>query len=46
MTGFVARLRAAWDEKNSLACVGLDPQIERLPAHIEPAYDGMRVDGF
>jgi orotidine-5'-phosphate decarboxylase len=34
MTGFVARLRAAWDEKDSLACVGLDPQIERLPAHI------------
>jgi orotidine-5'-phosphate decarboxylase len=34
MTGFVTRLRAAWDEKNSLACVGLDPQIERLPAHI------------
>ena len=34
MSGFVARLRAAWDEKDSLACVGLDPQIERLPAHI------------
>ena len=34
MTGFVTRLRAAWDEKDSLACVGLDPQIERLPAHI------------
>ena len=34
MTGFVTRLRAAWDEKNSLACVGLDPLIERLPAHI------------
>jgi orotidine-5'-phosphate decarboxylase len=34
MTGFVARLRAAWDENDSLACVGLDPQIERLPAHI------------
>jgi orotidine-5'-phosphate decarboxylase len=34
MTGFVTRLRAAWDEKDSLACVGLDPLIERLPAHI------------
>ena len=34
MTGFMARLRAAWDEKDSLACVGLDPLIERLPAHI------------
>jgi orotidine-5'-phosphate decarboxylase len=34
MMGFVTRLRAAWDEKDSLACVGLDPLIERLPAHI------------
>jgi orotidine-5'-phosphate decarboxylase len=34
MTGFVARLRAAWEEKDSLACVGLDPLIERLPSHI------------
>jgi len=34
MIGFVTRLRAAWDEKDSLACVGLDPLIERLPAHI------------
>jgi orotidine-5'-phosphate decarboxylase len=34
MTGFMTRLRAAWDEKDSLACVGLDPLIERLPAHI------------
>jgi orotidine-5'-phosphate decarboxylase len=34
MTGFVTRLRAAWDERDSLACVGLDPLIERLPAHI------------
>jgi orotidine-5'-phosphate decarboxylase len=34
MKGFMAHLRAAWDEKDSLACVGLDPQIERLPAHI------------
>ena len=34
MTGFVARLAQAWKEKDSLACVGLDPQIERLPAHI------------
>jgi orotidine-5'-phosphate decarboxylase len=34
MMGFVARLAQAWEEKDSLACVGLDPQIERLPAHI------------
>jgi orotidine-5'-phosphate decarboxylase len=34
MMGFVARLAQAWHERDSLACVGLDPQIERLPAHI------------
>jgi orotidine-5'-phosphate decarboxylase len=34
MTGFIARLAQAWEEQDSLACVGLDPQIERLPAHI------------
>jgi orotidine-5'-phosphate decarboxylase len=34
MKGFMAQLRAAWRQKGSLACVGLDPQIERLPAHI------------
>jgi len=34
MIGFIARLRAAWDVQDSLACVGLDPLIERLPAHI------------
>jgi orotidine-5'-phosphate decarboxylase len=34
MTGFMALLAQAWRERDSLACVGLDPQIERLPAHI------------
>jgi orotidine-5'-phosphate decarboxylase len=34
MKGFMAQLRTAWRQKGSLACVGLDPQIERLPAHI------------
>ncbi|HEY5102558.1 MAG TPA: orotidine-5'-phosphate decarboxylase [Steroidobacteraceae bacterium] len=34
MTGFMALLAQAWREHDSLACVGLDPQIERLPAHI------------
>jgi orotidine-5'-phosphate decarboxylase len=34
MTGFVALLEEAWRKRDSLACVGLDPQIERLPAHI------------
>jgi orotidine-5'-phosphate decarboxylase len=34
MNGFMQTLRRAWDENDSLLCVGLDPEIERLPAHI------------
>jgi orotidine-5'-phosphate decarboxylase len=34
MMGFMARLAQVWKQRDSLACVGLDPQIERLPAHI------------
>lgn len=31
MTGFVDRLREAWKQSNSLVCVGLDPDLQRLP---------------
>lgn len=34
MTGFTQRLDEAWDRNDSLVCVGLDPEIERLPASI------------
>jgi orotidine-5'-phosphate decarboxylase len=34
MSGFNERLQRAWDRNDSLLCVGLDPEIERLPAHI------------
>lgn len=34
MNGFTQTLRRAWDENDSLLCIGLDPEIERLPAHI------------
>jgi orotidine-5'-phosphate decarboxylase len=34
MSGFTERLQRAWDRNDSLLCVGLDPEIERLPAHI------------
>jgi orotidine-5'-phosphate decarboxylase len=34
MSGFNERLQRAWDRNDSLLCVGLDPGIERLPAHI------------
>jgi len=32
--GFIARLYAAAARNNSLVCVGLDPELEKLPAHI------------
>jgi orotidine-5'-phosphate decarboxylase len=34
MTGFTQQLAEAWDRNNSLVCVGLDPEIERLPPSI------------
>jgi len=34
MSGFIEQLRRAWERSDSLACVGLDPEIERFPRHI------------
>ncbi|HVY81688.1 MAG TPA: orotidine-5'-phosphate decarboxylase [Steroidobacteraceae bacterium] len=34
MSTFIQQLRAAWAQNDSLVCVGLDPEIERLPAAI------------
>jgi orotidine-5'-phosphate decarboxylase len=34
MTGFIGQLAKAWARNDSLVCVGLDPEIERLPASI------------
>jgi orotidine-5'-phosphate decarboxylase len=34
--GFVARLYAAASRNQSLVCVGLDPELEKIPAHIRP----------
>jgi orotidine-5'-phosphate decarboxylase len=34
MSGFVAALERAWERNDSLLCVGLDPEIERIPRHI------------
>jgi len=34
MSGFIEQLRCAWERSDSLACVGLDPEIERFPRHI------------
>jgi oligopeptide transport system substrate-binding protein len=34
MSAFVAKLAGAWQRNDSLVCVGLDPEIERFPAHV------------
>lgn len=34
MSAFITHLAQAWARNNSLVCVGLDPEIERLPAAI------------
>jgi orotidine-5'-phosphate decarboxylase len=34
MTPFTQQLARAWEKNDSLVCVGLDPEIERFPAHI------------
>ena len=34
MSPFAQQLERAWDKNDSLVCVGLDPEIERFPAHI------------
>jgi orotidine-5'-phosphate decarboxylase len=31
---FIAQLTRAWEQNDSLVCVGLDPEIERFPRHI------------
>ena len=40
MTTFIERLRGAWTQNDSLVCVGLDPEIERLPAEHRAALAG------
>ena len=32
MSEFIRKLSEAWARNDSLVCVGLDPEIERLPA--------------
>jgi len=31
---FMSKLRLAWERSNSLVCVGLDPDVEKLPATV------------
>jgi orotidine-5'-phosphate decarboxylase len=34
MSAFIDKLAASWERSNSLVCIGLDPEIERLPRDI------------
>jgi orotidine-5'-phosphate decarboxylase len=38
---FIQSLRAAWDRNHSLLCVGLDPELAKLPAHLRDAPDAI-----
>lgn len=44
---FISAIRSSWEIKNSLLCVGLDPDINRIPAHIretdEPIFEFNRA---
>ena len=38
---FIADLAAAWQKNNSLLCVGLDPDLAKLPQHLQHRVDGI-----
>jgi orotidine-5'-phosphate decarboxylase len=38
---FINQLSAAWTTNNSLLCVGLDPDLQRLPLALQSAPDGI-----
>lgn len=38
---FISLLQAAWKKNNSLLCVGLDPDISRLPHHLAKQSDAI-----
>jgi len=38
---FIDRLAARWSDANSLLCVGLDPDMTRLPAHLRARDDAL-----
>lgn len=44
---FIEAVKAGWDQKNSLLCVGLDTDIDRIPAHLRtrqtPLFDFNRA---
>jgi orotidine-5'-phosphate decarboxylase len=38
---FIDKLSAAWTTNNSLLCVGLDPDLDRFPAHLKGQADAI-----
>lgn len=32
---FIEKIKKSWEDKNSLLCVGLDPDTDRIPGHIK-----------
>ncbi|UVW29777.1 orotidine-5'-phosphate decarboxylase [Massilia sp. H6] len=38
---FIDKLAAAWTRNDSLLCVGLDPDLARMPAHLQAQPDGI-----
>lgn len=40
-TSYISKLDQAWQQNNSLLCVGLDPDLSKLPAHLQGESDGI-----
>jgi orotidine-5'-phosphate decarboxylase len=41
MTTYISKLTQAWKKNNSLLCVGLDPDLAKLPAEFQSRPDGI-----
>jgi orotidine-5'-phosphate decarboxylase len=41
--GFHQKLEASWGRSGSMLCVGLDPDVNRLPAHLPRTHDGIET---
>lgn len=40
-TSYISKLNAAWQKNNSLLCVGLDPDLTKLPAYFQQHPEGI-----
>ncbi len=40
-TSYISKLARAWQQNNSLLCVGLDPDLAKLPVEFQSAQDGI-----